>query len=758
MRIIEVRRLSSQPNERRESLKRSDSRLQAPPSAHNTNGRPGQGEISLLEVWRLVLKRRSTLFLCLGIFAALAMLVSLILPTRYEAVGRLTLDFESHALQDAVARMSGAGEIDDLKLQTQVGVLETDSLSWEVIKRLRLDQRVEAAHRILGVGPMLCLSSQNQSFESITTECRDVLIREFHRRLKVEALVRTQIIEIRYRCKSRELAAQVVNTMADVYTETSFAAKYAAGLRASKWVSGQLEDAKNNAELAEEKFIDYERQTGTVGVDENHNVLIERLNAINQQLVIAETARIVREARYRVSLEGDPEALVEITQGSPLQVLHAEHVALASQYAQLDEKFGEEYPRVQQLKAQLDKSTSDLNAEIARSRDKINSEYETALKSETLLRNEFEQQKQKAYDTSEASIQAALLKRDVEASRDLYDQLVRQLHEAGILAGLRSTNVTIIDPARIPVRKAEPHFGLNLAFGLLAGGLLGVALCVLKENTDSRIYSPQDLAKVSTLPAIGMVPHLKNEEAPRRTVPSDGAAKTVELDRPDGIGDDAYRSLRTALLFSNARNPSKVLLVTSPLPREGKTTTSINLAAVFARKDHRVLLVDGDLRTGGLSNLLGLSSRTGGLIAALAGEDPARFYVPCSDVPNLSILPAGERPPKPPDLLDSDRMRELISAWREEFDHVIIDASHINGFSDAVILATMADTTALVLRAGQSRRQELLQTLETLKSVNANVSGAILNDIGLDSSNQAGYSSKIFGSYFNEKGTETRHG
>jgi capsular exopolysaccharide synthesis family protein len=741
--------LKEQPNDNKDVSKPRRASARSAHPLQSTIATRSQSEISLPELWRLLVKRKSTFFLCFGAATVLAIVVALISPTRYEGVGRLTLDFDSNALQDAFLNAAGADEGDNPKLLTQVKVLETDSLAWEVIERLRLDQRPEAAPRVLGIGPIRCLSGPNQSVDSIGSECRNRILTEFHRRLRVQALPRTQIIEIRYRCRSSQLAADVVNTMAEVYTEASFQTKYNAAVRASKWVSGQLEDAKNNAQKAEEKFIAYQKQTGIIGTDENHNVLIERLDAINQQLVVAEAARIVHEARYRVSLEGDPEALVDMSPGSPLQTLHAEQAALNSQYVQLSAKFGDQYPRVQQTKAQLDQATAALNTEISKSKDKIKSEYDAALNGETLLRKEFEEQKQQAYDQSEATVQVALLKRDVDASRDLYEQLVKQLNEAGVLAGLRSTNVTVIDPARVPVDPAEPHYGLSLAFGVLAGSLIGVALCFLQENMDTTIMSPLDLAGVGVLPALGIVPRMTDVKNNGRNMPG-AEPRIAVLERPDGIVADAFRSLRTALMLSNAGTPPKVIMITSALPGEGKTTTSVNLAAVFAQKDQRVLLVDGDLRMADLNRCFGLP-RGRGLSAVLVGENAGQFYVPLKELPNLIVLPAGERPPKPPDLLDSERMRELISTWRRDFDRVIIDAPPVIGLSDAVILSTMVDTVVLVVRAKQSRRQEFCLAQEILTSVNANVTGAVINDFQLNSSTPYGSAAKVYGSYYDEK-------
>lgn len=710
-----------------------------------------RGEISLLELWQLLNKRKSTFFMCFSVCLILAVVLSLLMPVRYEASARLTLDFDSNALQDAMTQVSEGMDASDLKLQTQVKVLETDALSWEVIKRLRLDQRPEVAHRRLGIGPTVCLSAPGSSIDNVSPECKEMMLAEFHRRMRVEALARTQIIELRYRCRSRDLAAQVVNTMSEVYTESSFQTKYNAALRASKWVSGQLDEAKDNAQNAEEKYIAYQKQTGIIGTDENHNVVIERLNAINQQLVAAQANRIVSEARFRVSQEGDPEALVEALPGSTLQVLHSQQAALKNQYVELREKYDDAYPRLKQVKAQLDDATNALNAEIARSKDRLRSAYDASVTSESLLRGEFEKLKQQAYDTNESTVQIALLKRDVDASRELYEQLVKQLNEAGVLAGLRATHVTVIDAARPPVLPVEPHYGINLLFGILAGSLLGLVTCFLQENLDTTIISPQDIANAGSLPALGVVPRLVEGKSHARGAVAGLGSRIAALDSPDGVVADAYRSLRTALLLSNPGAPPKVLLVTSALPGEGKTTTCINMAAVFAQKDQRVLLIDGDMRKSGLNRYLG-ARRSGGLSAVLAGDDPRQYYVSHGVLPNLMILPGGERPPKPPDLLDSERMRDMVATWKNDFDRVIIDAPPVIGLSDAVILATMSDTVVLVLRAKQSRRQDFNITQEVLARVNVNISGAIINDFQLNNSTPYGYSAKQYGSYFNESG------
>jgi capsular exopolysaccharide synthesis family protein len=720
---------------------------------------PGvQSEITLRELWQILLKRKATFLWCLGVATLAAVIISLVLPSRYEGVARLSVDFDSAGGSelDALAKASGVDA--ETKLQTQVNILQTDALVWDVIERLRLDRRPETVPRRFMIGPADCMSGPTQSAESISPECRKALLDEFHDRLHVQSVPKTEIIEIRFRCKSRDLAARVVNTLADTYVERSFQTKYQAAVRPTKWLSEQLDDVKKDAEAAEGRFIAYQKQTGIIGTDENHNVLIERLNTINQQLVVAEANRIVHEANYRVAMSGDPEALVQITPGSLLQVLHTEQAGLKNQYAQLDAKYGDAYPKVIEVKAQLEKAAEATQLEVTRTREKIKDEYEAAQKSESLLRAAFEKQKLEAYTQNQAAIQVALLKRDVDASRELYEQLVKKLKEAGVVAGLKATNAMVIDPAGIPVSPVEPRPALNLAMAMMVGSLFGLALCFLRENLDTTITTPNDVADIGSLPALGIVPRLSDGNGSGKLLPSlrQKLQRVVALERPESMIADAYRSLRTAVLLAHAEAPPKVLLITSPLPREGKSTTSVNCAVVFAQKSQRVLLVDGDMRRGDVHRLLNLPAN-GGLSAALTGERPQRFYLHHPELPNLTVLPAGNRPQKVPDLLDSARMRELVSSWRQEFDQVIIDAPPVIGLSDAVILATMSDLIVLVLRAQQSRRQDLLRAQEILASVDANVAGAIINDFDLKAHGYYGYygdSPSLYARYFSDNGRQ----
>ncbi len=206
-------------------------------------------EITISELWQILARRRVPFFICVALGILGALIVSVSLPTRYEAVGRLTVDIESSQGAGVEALAEAAGVADATMLQTQVSILQTDSLAWEVIKTLRLDQRQETVPQPFVIGSPVCKSTTNQSIDEISTECRQMLLDEFRKRLHVQAVPRTEIIEIRFRCRSRELATQVVNTMAALYVERNFQSKYQSAMKSSGWLAGQLDAVKKMLRL-----------------------------------------------------------------------------------------------------------------------------------------------------------------------------------------------------------------------------------------------------------------------------------------------------------------------------------------------------------------------------------------------------------------------------------------------------------------------------------------------------------------------------
>jgi capsular exopolysaccharide synthesis family protein len=378
---------------------------------------------------------------------------------------------------------------------------------------------------------------------------------------------------------------------------------------------------------------------------------------------------------------------------------------------------------------------------------------------EAMLRQAMDKQKQEANQLNESAIEYSLLKRDVETNRTLYEGLLEKLKEAGVTAGLRSNNIKVVDVARIPTAPSEPNIPRNLSFALLLGLTSGIGLAFLLENLDNSVRTPEQAQVISALPALGMIPlgskRTSDENKGHLALASSKeAVELVTQTRPQSQMAESYRALRTSLLLSSLGAPPKVILVTSAMPQEGKTTTSINTAVVLAQKGVRVLLIDADLRRPGIHKALGMGPRSG-LSNVLTGSVDLQQAITRSPlIPSLSILPAGTPPPNPAELLASMNTRDLIEGLRQEFDHIVIDTPPTLSVTDAVVLSTRADAVVLVIRSGKTTKQALRRARELLFRVNARVTGVLLNAVDLSSPDYYyyyEYQGKYGGGYYQEE-------
>jgi capsular exopolysaccharide synthesis family protein len=451
-----------------------------------------------------------------------------------------------------------------------------------------------------------------------------------------------------------------------------------------------------------------------------------------------------------------------------LEKLREREADLAIQYAQATTQFGVAYPKVVELNNQLKQLRKEITAEETRMQQRIRDEYLAAVQREGLLTTAFEQQKQQANQLNESAIEYSTLKRDAETNRQLYQDLLQRLKEAGVSAGLRSSNIRVVDVARTPTHPIKPNVPRNLELGLLLGLACGIGLVFVLESLDTSIRNTEELSAISALPALGIIPLQLSSNGHLRKRLKTVSAKTeksesptlVTYARPQSEAAEAYRALRTSILLSSFGAPPKVILVTSAMPQEGKTTVSANSALVLAQRGSRVLLVDADLRRPAVGKLFGIRSR-GGLSTLISGSDKVGDVVlPCPEVPNLWILPAGPIPPQPAELLGSTVMKNHIAQWRSVFDHVIIDTPPCLSVTDAVLLSPEADRVILVARSGQTTKAALRRACDLLLQVNAKVMGIVLNGLNRHSGEgyyyKYGYGGRYANHYYHEESPEDK--
>lgn len=714
-------------------------------------------EFTIWDYWRVLLKRKGAIIGTLAIVVTLVGIATVRMTPIYEAVGRISVNRES---QDMLGFKDAPPQGEDwdytVNLQTQVRILESEGLALQVAKKLGFDKKPVTgdSHANLTGPPQLDAAQES------------VLINAIKGGLLARTIPDTRLIEIRFASPDPRLAADVVNTMVNTYIEQNFKTKFESTMQAADWLSKQLADLQIRMETSQEKLVRYQREHNILGIDEKQNITTAKLDELNKELTQAEADRIQKQAVYQLSTSGNPEAMASVAQNPLLQKLREEESDLKNQIAQLMTQFGPSYPKVAELNNRLKQVDANIDAEVRKSGDRIQKEYQTALQRESMLRAALEAQKREANKLNENAIEYNVLKRDADSNRQLYEGLLQRLKEAGIAAGLNSGNIRVVDVARVPMRPARPNLPRNLELAFLLGLTGGVALAFALEALDNTIRTPEQAETTSALPSLGMVPmssrlnmtsRYGRKQLPAKAGDDGDKVELIALSRPTSEIAESYRALRTSILLSQLGSPPKVILVTSALPQEGKTTTCINTAVVLAQQGRRVLLVDADLRRPSIHKNLRIRSRAG-LTELLTGSETSQPLIIASpQLPNLFVLPAGRTPPHPAELVGSPLMKNLLQQWRDEFDHIIIDSPPALSVTDAVLLSVQADTVVLVIRSGQTTKAALRRARDLLLQVNAKLMGVVVNAVDLSSPDYYYYyySGSKYGSYYTDQSSSS---
>ena len=560
--------------------------------------------------------------------------------------------------------------------------------------------------------------------------------------LKLSVIPKTRIVEIRFSNPDPQMAARVVNTLVNVYVEQNFKTKFESAMQTSDWLSKQLSDLQLKVETSQEKLVQYQKDHGILGIDEKQNIVTEKLDELNRELTAAEADRIQKESRYRLATSGNPELIGSGEASSLLPALHKQEQDLQTQLAQAEVQLGPAHPHIKELNSQLRQVQASERQEVEKLGGRIKTDYQAAAQRESLLHGALEEQKQAANKLNENAIEYTLLKRDVETNRTLYEGLLQKLKEASVSAGLKSSNIRVVDVARVPLSPSRPDKRRNIMLALAMGLLGGVVLAFLLEAVDNTVRTPEQAQALSNLPALGIIPasttSMIRSRAPQNSLTgkASGSRETVELvtyRRPKSDISESYRALRTAILLSASGSPPRVMLVTSALPQEGKTTTSINTAVTLAQKGARVLLIDADLRRPSIHKVFNIKPKVGLSTVLTGSSTPENTITHVPQLPNLYLLPAGPPPPHPAELLGSNLMKHLILQWREQYDHVIFDTPPALSVTDSILLSVDMDAVVLVIRSGNTTKAALRRTRELLGQVNARVLGVVVNAVDVDS-------------------------
>ena len=708
---------------------------------------------SLLDYWNILFRHRKTL-LSFALVGLLGATVISLVQTRIYRV-RTSLEFQGTSFLETKGSTDSSGGYSNLEsyMETQVKLLQSESLLEHVIDKLKLQQRPTGWRALTSHLPE-----------------REELIRKIQRNLTVRTSGNSRLMEVLYESPDPKGAADFANTLVSEFIELSQEERWKAAEGTAVWLTNHLNIMKTQLEQSEAQLQDYARTSGLTFTSEKDNLAENKLKEIQDELSKAQADRIANQAKFEAAKSKPADSLPEVLEDPTMREYRQRLTDLQRQYAELSATLTPEHYRVQRVQAQINELKYEMLSERRNVLRRIGNEYAAATRRETLLSQAHSQQEKVVADQSEKAIHYDTLKRDVDSNRRLYEAMLQKVKEASLASAMRDSNVVVVDRARPPILPYRPSLPVNTAIGLFSGVLLGFGFVVLQERIDRRISAPGDAQVYLDLPELGVIPLdelavprqssnglLQHRSTPTRSTESvlrshlsDCPELATWKRKPSLVAECSRTTLTSILLPSQNGEAPSVIVLTSPCPGDGKTTVACNLSIAVAEIGRKVLLIDGDLRRPRLHKVFGVGNNWGLGDVLCAGTPletvPILDLVRETEVSGLSLLPVGSRGNTiPSNLFYSPRMIRLLTRMRKEFDMVMIDAPPMIHLADARVLGRLADGVILVVRSGETTTESALYARQRFAEDGTRVLGTVLNSWDPKTTRRYGYGS--YGSY-----------
>src|SRR3984885_11952710 len=704
----------------------------------------------LLEYGRVIKKRRATILTIAFVVFTIGLFATLKEKPVYRARVLVEIQKENPDIP-TLQELFQVESISDTYLETQYRILKSENLARRVIADLKLYQLPEFDQP----APWWTRREQEASLSSaagstagnISPESAidNEVLKKFQDRLDVEPLKRSRLVEVSFESNDRNLAAQVVNTLASTYIQQNLESRWQASQKASEWLSQQLMGMKSKLEKSEDDLQQYARDNGLLFLETDkgtsENIVTQRLRQLQEELTKSQADRYEKESLYLLVQQGDFSSLPGVFNNKLMQDLTEKLAELERERSRLSSIFNPDYPQVKEIQSQIDESQTTLSGERERAAKAITNDYRAPVGRENMLHQAFKDQQREADLIAEKSVQYNILKREADTNKQLYVGLLEKLKETGVSTSMKAANIRVIDPAYPPKKPDSPRVSLNLSLAMLLGLSLGIGAAFLQEHLDNSFKTAGEIERFLQLPALASVPavqaatngnghslyararHMAGEKYPAAIVP---AWNRIEGNGQNTALAEAFHELRTSVLLSTAKHPPKTLLVTSAKGGEGKTTVAANLAVSLAQLGEKVLLIDADLRRPSLHNFFGIPN-TCGLVNFLTGNPDWQSLLSHSAPVGLSVLPSGPIPPNPADLLSSEYMPALIREASKEYKFIVLDSPPLLNLADSRILATLVDGVILVVGGGITPRELVHRAYASAVDAGSHVLGATIN-------------------------------
>jgi succinoglycan biosynthesis transport protein ExoP len=762
---------------------------------------PGAG-VELRELIRILMRRRVVVISAVLVGTGLGIVCSICAKREYSATATIEMNKEtgsSLGLTDLSGIATGLGEQDQMNvdLLTQQSVILSDNTALLVIEKLRLDSSPPFAVPAPETRPEF-LQERGASLDQAPHQ-RERALRIFRKGLEVSLLKGTRLLTVTYTDTDPNRATAIANAIVDAYRNESTQARFQASSKVSSWLAGQLADLKRKVEESQAKADAFQRGSGlsgmrTVGIgdedaadstgkiaaahsgsanERSHvhlsdvgNVALQRLLELNRDLTGAEVGRIAKEAISRMAETQDPEVVLGIGSSgladnqatdpsiaagsmdlSLLRSLRQQFAEITVQIATAGTRYGAKNPAMMQLQNEQESIQTQIKSEMAHIRVRASNDLHLAILAENGIRRQIAEQEQIVDRATEKGEQLILLQEEAESNRAIYQDLYSKLEEASVTAGIRASNVTLVDPARTPAEPSYPKKKQMLGFGALAGLFLGLATAFSWDYFDDSIVLPEQVEQLTTVPVIGVIPDFHPRQnvaekyglALRRGPSAARESSSWLLEAPRSHIAESYRALRTSLLLSRAERAPRLVLFISGSPEEGKSTTCFNTATAFALQGGSVLYLDGDLRRPRGHRFFGCANDAGLTTCLATGMAAVEALKKHSDISSLFLLPAGPLPPNPSELLGSHAFSDLLSGLRDRFDYVFVDSPPVLLVTDAQLISPLVDGYVLVLRSNKTSRRHFTRTLSQLGNAKSPLLGVLINAFDARSAAYCGY-------------------
>ena len=551
-------------------------------------------------------------------------------------------------------------------------------------------------------------------------------ISEFLGGLSILPDSKSRLVEIRYMSTDPVFAAAAANAVTAAYIQQNLEFKLNTSKEAGDFLSDRLAEQRKAVDASERALQEFKEKNGAVAIAEGTSTIaVQRLTDLNSALIKARTERINKEALYNqltsMQAAGTIETFPAVLANEYIQGLKTNLAQMQREQAQLAERYLDGHPEMTKIRSAVQTASAKLTTEIGKVVQGVNSEYRAALAQEQSLQGAMNAQRNEAIGQNKMDIAYAVLKREADSNREIYESLMQQTKETGISGERRATNVRVIDPAEVPRGPISPNVRADMTFAFVAGLVLAIGLAFGFEYLDNRIKTPQELKANLNVPFLGMVPSL----------PADKRASNPLLDNdvPPNFAE-AFKSIRTNVLFSTAEEGMRSLVVTSAGPGEGKSLVASNLSLALAQAGQRVLLIDADMRRPRVHEIFG-GQQEPGLSNVLSGNAKTSDAIRKSSTPGLWVLPSGHIPPNPAELLGSKRYTDFVASLGIHFDWVVLDTPPVMVVADSSIVANQASGVVFVVRADHTNRHAVRAAAEQLEAANAHLLGSVLNGVDL---------------------------